>query len=299
MPPAKMHADEITVDRSLVRRLVAAQFPQWANLPIEPVPSAGTDNAIYRLGDEISVRLPRIRWAANQAEKEQHWLPKLGPLLPADVPQPLALGAPGQGYPWHWSVHRWLKGRDATAAGITAPFQLAADLARFVSAMWRVPFANDPPRGRGLRLAERDDGARSAIEALHGEIDTEAATAVWEACLQGAPWAKPPVWTHGDLIAPNLLLDQGRLTAVIDFGCLGVGDPALDLVAAWSVLPAETRDDFRSALDIDDATWVRGRGWALSQALMIIPYYRRSNPALVAVANHIIDQILAEHGDAR
>lgn len=296
MPPAKMHADEVNVDPPLVRRLLAAQFPHWAYLPIEPVPSAGTDNALFRLGDDMVVRLPRIHWATDQVEKEHGWLPRLAPLLPLAIPEPLALGRPGAGYPWRWAVHRWLVGQDATVAQIADPHQLAADLAQFVSAMWQVDLTGDPPPGRGRRLTERDEAARNAIDALHDTIDTAAATALWEECLRAPPWEKPLVWTHGDLIAPNLLVNHGRLTAVIDFGCLGVADPACDLVAAWSILPAETRSHFRAALDVDDATWARGRGWAFSQALAIIPYYRRTNPGLVAVAAHIIDEILADYG---
>lgn len=299
MPPDKMHADEITVDPSVVSRLLAAQFPQWAHLPIQPVPSAGTDNALYRLGDDMAVRLPRIHWATNQAEKEHRWLPRLAPLLPLTIPVPLALGAPGEGYPWRWTIHRWLQGQDATVSHIADPHQLAADLAQFIAAMWQVNFTDDPPPGRGRQLTERDEGARRAIEALRDTIDATAATAIWETSLQAPAWEGPPVWTHGDLIAPNLLVDRGRLTAVIDFGCLGVADPACDLVAAWSVLTAETRDVFRTALDVDDATWARGRGWAFSQALMIIPYYRDTNPGLVAVAAHIIDEVLADHHEIR
>jgi aminoglycoside phosphotransferase (APT) family kinase protein len=294
MPAGKMHDDEVDTNISLVGRLLTAQFPQWADLPIEPVRSAGTVNAIYRLGDDMAVRLPRIHWATADLEKELRYLPRLAPYLPLAIPVPLVKGEPGEGYPWHWSVYRWLEGENATVERIADPHQAATDLAQFVASLQQVNFADNEPSGRGERLALRDGPARSAIEALRGTVDTDAATAVWEASLRAPTWKRAPVWTHGDLIPTNLLVEKGQLTAVIDFGDLGVGDPACDLVAAWSVLSAETREVFRSALRVDDATWTRGRGWALSQALIIIPYYRNTNPVLVAVARRMIDEVLAD-----
>jgi aminoglycoside phosphotransferase (APT) family kinase protein len=299
MPAEKMHADEVDTDVSLVGRLLAAQFPQWADLPIEPVHSAGTDNAIYRLGDDMAVRLPRIQWATGQVDKEHRWLPRLAPLLPLAIPVLLAKGRPGEGYPWHWSVCRWLAGENATIEHIADPRQAATELAQFIAALQRIDPTGGPPPGahnsfRGVPLAWRDPQTRAAIATLHGTLDADAATAVWEAALHAPAWPGPPVWIHGDLQSGNLLAQQGRLSAVIDFGCLGVGDPACDLIVAWNLLSAETRNVFRAALQVDDATWVRGRGWALSVGLIALPYYQTSNPVLAGISRRAIDETLAD-----
>ena len=262
--------------------------------------SAGTDNAIYRLGDDMAVRLPRIHWATGQVEKEHEWLPRLAPLLPLAIPVPLAKGMPGEGYPWHWSVYRWLEGENATIERIADPRQAATDLAQFIAALQRIDPTGGPPPGahnsfRGVPLAMRDAPTRAAIAALRGTLDTDAVTAAWEAALRAPAWRGPPVWIHGDLQSGNLLAQRGRLSAVIDFGCLGVGDPACDLMVAWTLFSAETRDVFRAALPVDDATWARGRGWALSVGLIALPYYQNTNPVLAGIARRAIDEVLADH----
>ncbi len=299
MTAGKMHADEVDTDASLVGRLLAAQFPQWAGLPIAPVSSAGTDNAIYRLGDDMAVRLPRIHWAVGQVDKEHEWLPRLGPFLPLAISVPLAKGQPGEGYPWHWSVYQWLKGENATIDLIADPRQAAIDLAQFITALQRIDTTGGPRAVdhnlRGVPLADRDARTREAIAALHGMIDADAATTVWEAALQAPDWNRAPVWFHGDLLPGNLLFEQGRLSAVIDFGGLGVGDPACDLMIAWGLFSGESRDVFRAALAVDDATWARGRGHALSQAVIFIPYYLDTNPVGVSNARRMIDAVLADH----
>lgn len=300
MSAGKMHADEVSTDISLVRRLLAAQFPQWAGLPLAPVPSGGTDNAIYRLGDSMAVRLPRIHWATAQVEKEQHWLPQLAPHLPLAIPTPLAMGTPDEGYPWHWSVYRWLEGENATPERLADPCQAAAQLAQFIACLQRVDAAGGPLAGphnfsRGVPLALRDAPVRAAIQALHGTLDTQAAIAAWEAALQAPAWHGAPVWVHGDLQPGNLLAQEGRLRAVIDFGGLGVGDPACDLLVAWNLFSDQSRAAFRVALAVDDATWARGRGWALSVGLIALPYYLHTSPAMVSYAQHTIAQALADH----
>jgi aminoglycoside phosphotransferase (APT) family kinase protein len=299
MGARKMHADEVETDVPLVRRLLAAQFPRWADLPIGPVPSAGTDNALYRLGEEMVVRLPRIHWAVGLVEKEQEWLPRLAPHLPLSVPVPLAMGKPAEGFPRPWSVYRWLEGENATADRIGDLREAAADLAHFITDLQRIDPTGGPPSGpanffRGVPLAARDAGVRAAIAAWEGMVDTGALTAAWDAALQAPVWHGPPVWIHGDLSSGNLLVQRGRLSAVIDFGCLGVGDPAADLIVAWTLFSGESRDVFRAALRVDDATWARGRGWALTR-VGALPYYRDTNPVLVASARHAIDEVLAEH----
>jgi aminoglycoside phosphotransferase (APT) family kinase protein len=300
MSTGKMHVDEVDTDISLVVRLLSAQFPQWADLPIKPVPSAGTDNALYRLGDDMAVRLPRIHWAAGQVNKEHEWLPRLAPFLPLAIPMPLAKGEPGEGYPWHWSVCRWLEGENATSERITDPRQAAIDLAQFVAALQKIDATGGPPPGpdnsfRGEPLAMRDTGTREAIVTLRGILDAKAATALWNAAIEAPAWHGPPVWIHGDLQSGNLLAVAGRLSAVIDFGCLGVGDPACDVMAAWLFLPAETRAVFRNALQVDDATWARGRGWALWFGLIALPYYQSTNPVLAGIAHRAIEEVLADH----
>jgi aminoglycoside phosphotransferase (APT) family kinase protein len=303
MSADKMHVDEVDVDISLVGRLLAAQFPQWADLPIVPVHSAGTDNALYRLGSDMVVRLPRIEGATGQVDKEHQWLPRLAAHLPLAIPVPLAKGTPGEGYPWQWSAYRWLAGETATIERIANPSQAARDLAHFVVALQRIDSTGGPAPGpynsfRGEPLFTRDAETRAAVAELSGMLDTRAVTAAWDAALQAPAWHGPPVWIHGDLSPLNLLVQQGRISAVIDFGCLGVGDPACDLQVAWNLLSAQTRDVFRAALPVDDATWARGRGWALSVGLIALPYYQSTNPVLAGIARRAIDEALADQKHA-
>ncbi len=300
MSTGRMHADEMDIDVPLVRRLLEAQFHRWADLPIEPVRSAGTDNAIFRLGDHLAVRLPRVPGVIGQVEKEHRWLPRLAPLLPLAIPVPVAKGQPAEGYPWQWSVNQWLDGEPATVERIADPLEAVTDLARFIAALQQIDPTGGPPPGehnssRGEPLASRDEQTRNAIASLQDVLDTDAATAAWDAALGTTEWNGPPVWLHGDLIPSNLLARDGRLTAVIDFGCLGVGDPACDVMVAWTYLSVETRDAFRAALPVDDATWARGRGWALSFGLIALPYYQRTNPVLAAIARHAVDEALADN----
>jgi aminoglycoside phosphotransferase (APT) family kinase protein len=244
-----MHADEVETDVDLVRRLLSVQFPQWAGLRIEPVPSTGTVNAIYRLGEDMAVRLPRShRWASDLG-KELRWLPELGPHLPLRVPEPVAAGSPDEGYPWHWAVYRWLGGETFTSDRAGDPGQAAVDLARFIAALQRIEPTGGPPSGRDEPLARRDAPTRTAIEAVRGIVDTSSATAAWEASLQATAWAGTPVWIHGDLLPPNLLVEHGRLSAVIDFGAVGLGDPACDLLPAWSVLSGAARGTRRPTVN--------------------------------------------------
>lgn len=293
-----MHAGEADVDVALVRRLIAAQFPRWARLTVEPVASAGTDNALFGLGDDLVVRLPRIRGAAAQAAMELEWLPRLGPLLPLAVPVPLVVGAPADGYPWPWAVYRWLEGEVASIDRLADPCGAAASLGAFVTALQRIPADGWPsaaPRSpRGRPLATRDADVREAIAALSATFPAAELTAAWEEALQAPAWHGAPTWLHGDLHATNLLARDGRLCAVIDFGCAGVGDPACDLMAAWTFLSGATRAAFREAAPGDDAAWARGRGWALSVGLIALPYYETTNPVFAGVARHAIAEVLAD-----
>lgn len=294
MTHSNMHADEVPTDASLVGRLVAAQFPRWARLPVVRVASAGTDNALYRLGGELLVRLPRIYWAVDDVQKEHEWLPKLARRLPVEVPTPVAMGLPGEGYPWHWSVYRWIEGAPPRIVVPDDAANLALEVASFVRALELLDTTGGPIAGRGVHLSERDSDTRAAISQLRGQVDTDAVTAAWDDGLSVAPWNGSPVWIHGDLKPDNLLCRDGHLHAVIDFGGLGVGDPAADMLIAWTLLPPAARDRFRAALDVDSETWRRGRAWALSIALIQLPYYRHSNPPLAASARHVIAEVLED-----
>jgi len=298
MDEGKMHADEVVTSASLVGQLME-QFPQWAHLPITPVLSAGTDNALYRLGSDMVARLPRIEDAASKVQNEHRCLPKLAPQLPLSIPTPLEVGVPAHGYPWAWSVYRWIEGENATLDSLTDPREAAADLGRFVAALQRIDTTGGPAPGehnswRGESLTLRDEGTRDAIDSLRGVIDTDAATDAWEEAMLAPAWKGSPVWLHGDLQAGNLLATDGRLSAVIDFGCVGVGDPACDVMAAWMYLTSGTRGAFREQLSLDEATWARGRGWALSVGVVALPYYETTNPFLADIARRAIDEVLSD-----
>jgi aminoglycoside phosphotransferase (APT) family kinase protein len=286
-----MHPDELAVDAALVARLVAAQFPAWAALPVRRVRSTGTVNAIFRLGEELYARLPLLpHWAAD-LEREQRWLPRLAPRLPLRVPEPVARGEPDAAYPLPWSVFRWIPGAPYDDDVADEPAAAAA-LAAFVTALRAIPVDGAPPAGR-RPLAELDEMTRSAIDRAGGAIDAAAATAAWERALAAPVWDGARTWIHGDLLRPNLLVRDGRLHAVIDFGGAGAGDPATDVLAAWAVFGPAGRAAFRAALAVDDGAWERARGIALHQAVMIVPYYAETNPAFVTLARRTIDQILA------
>jgi aminoglycoside phosphotransferase (APT) family kinase protein len=298
MTGTRMHADEVPTDVGLVRRLLAAQFPQWAGLPLTPVPSAGTDNAVYRLGEDKAVRLPRIHWATGQIARERTWLPRLAPHLSLELPVQLAVGTPDAGYPYEWGVYRWLAGESAADAPSISLEEIAVALARFIAALQQLDPTGGPAavehqlRGAPLRL--RDAVTRAAIDAMGAMIDTDAALRVWEEALRAPEWDRPPVWFHGDLLPGNLLVAEGRLSAVIDWSGLGVGDPACDLMCAWGLFSGPSRQTFRDALAVDDATWVRARGQALSQAVIFIPYYLHTNPVGVARAPRMLREVLAD-----
>jgi aminoglycoside phosphotransferase (APT) family kinase protein len=288
----RMHADELEVDAALARRLVAAQFPRWAGLAVRRVEPSGTVNAIFRLGDELAIRLPRRAGPRAPGGKEVEWLPRLGPQLPLDVPAPVVQGHPGDGYPWFWEVHTWVEGAAVGVDGIDA-IRAARDLAAFVGALQRIDPAR-APRGRGVPLAERDESFRHWLERYDGD---RAVAADWERALAAPRWDGPPVWHHGDLDARNWLVRDGRIAGVIDWECMGVGDPACDVMVAWKLGSAAARDAFREALATDDATWDRARGWVVSQAVGVLAYYTpQNNPALVHEAERWLELVRSEPG---
>ncbi|TDT27531.1 aminoglycoside phosphotransferase (APT) family kinase protein [Streptomyces sp. BK208] len=298
MSSGQARRDTPDVDDRLVRRLVDGQFPQWSGLPVERFPSGGTVNAMYRLGETMVVRLPLVRGGVADVTTEREWLPRLAPLLPTAVPEVLGAGVPAEGYPWPWSVYRWLPGELPEAGALTDPESLATDLAAFVAAMRSVALPDPPKAYRGGPLAALDESTRAALAALRDlpeeGVDCDALTEVWQDALGAPAWDGQARWLHADLMPGNLLLSGGRLAGVIDFGCMGVGDPACDLFPAWNLLPPGAREIFREALGVDGATWRRGRGRTLSQALIALPYYRETNPAMAGNARHVIRAVLAE-----
>jgi aminoglycoside phosphotransferase (APT) family kinase protein len=291
-----MQMAQPVVDETLVRRLVTAQFPQWAQLPLRPVASSGWDNRIFHLGEHMLVRLPSAAEYSLQVEKEHQWLPRLAPLLPLPIPTPLAIGEPATEYPWRWSVYRWIEGDTAARERIDDLSLFATSLAQFLIALQRIDSTDGPRPGphnfcRGGSLSTYDAETRQAIAVLDGKINADSATAVWEAGLT-TTWGHSPVWIHGDVSAGNLLTHAGRLSAVIDFGMLGVGDPACDLTIAWTLFGGKSREAFRAMLPLDPGTWARGCAWTLWKALIVAAGYTESRDSEAAQPLRVIDELL-------
>lgn len=285
------------IDEVLVRRLVDTQFPQWAELPLELLDPAGSDHVIYRLGEELSVRLPCHSGAIGQARKEFQWLPRLAPHVPLAVPVPVGVGDPDFGYPWPWAVSRWLDGEVATVDALGDSSVAAVELAQFLAALQRfapedIPAGNSGNALTGPPLSDRDRATRTAIAEVDGVFDRAAMTELWNAALNAPGWDHSPVWFHGDFHTGNLLTSDGRLSAVIDFGGLGKGDPACDLMIAFTLMSAHSRAAFRDALGVDDATWMRGRGWALATGLNAYTSYAAVNPRVAAQTTRQITHAL-------
>lgn len=293
------NTNKIPIDVSLVRRLIATQFPQWADFPVKPVECSGWDNRTFQLGEHMTVRLPSAVEYSAQVEKEHCWLPKLAPFLPLPIPVPIAKGKPVEGYPWHWSIYRWIDGKTASLERIVDLRQFAAALAEFLAALHSIDATDGPVAGlhnfyRGGPPTTYDAETRAAIATLGCSIDAKAMTAVWDNALVST-WQDSPVWVHGDVAVGNLLVEHGRLSAVIDFGCMGVGDPACDLVIAWTLFKGDSREAFRRALPLDRATWARGRGWALWKALITCAAGTGTNHLEAEKSRLVIDEVLADH----
>lgn len=292
----RMHADQVDVTVDTVRRLVADQFPHWRALPVHPVASDGTENALFRLGDEVVLRFPLQPGPGTRAglvrEQEYAWL--VAPNVPLEMPTPLAIGEPGHGYPDAWAAYRWIPGTPVTSTPVPDLDGLARDLAGFVRAFHAIPGGGRrwDGTGRGGPLRTLDDDVRQALAASSRLADTDRLGELWSLCLAAAPHGGPDVLIHADLMPGNLLVRDGRLAAVIDFGTVGVGDPAVDLMPAWNLLPPGVRETFRRELDLDDAAWDRGRGWALAQAIIALPYYVETNPGMAETARRTLAALL-------
>lgn len=290
---------KLILDESLVRCLVVAQFPKWKDLLIRPVAESGWDNRTFHLGDNLLVRMPSEARYAAQVEKEQQWLPRLAPCLSLPIPIPVAMGQPGCGYPWHWSIYRWLEGEAVATASVVDLNGFAKSLAQFLVALQNIDSTGGPLPGlqnfyRGGALSFYDAQTRQALSVLADKIDIKTATEVWETALM-TTWHKPPVWIHGDVSAGNLLVRAGRLSAVIDFGQLGIGDPACDLAIAWTLFKNESRKIFRSTLNLDADTWMRGRAWTLWKAMVVASGVIDAPAADVVKSWEIIEEVLADH----
>jgi aminoglycoside phosphotransferase (APT) family kinase protein len=289
----RLHDGEVDIDVKLVRRLLVTQFPELCDYPLEEVHSTGTVNAMYRLGGDLCVRLPRVeRWAADLM-KELEWLPRLAPHVSLAVPEPLHEGQAGSGYPYTWAIYSWIAGNTYEPGGAIDDRDAAADVAQFVLELRAVDPSGGPPSGR-LPLRQLEAITRRAINSLTGVADIAAVTDAWERSLRAPVWDGRPVWRHCDLLPPNVLVEKGRLRAVIDFGGVGVGDPALDVIPAWTMFSQPGRLAFRAILDVDDGTWARARGFALHQALLIIPYYAETNPEFVDMATRTVAEVIAD-----
>jgi aminoglycoside phosphotransferase (APT) family kinase protein len=285
------------IDRQLVRGLIADQFPIWSHHPIIAVDSTGTDNAIFRLGDNMAVRLPKVAWAMHQPQREYDYLPMVGAHLALPVPVPIALGMPTSAYPCHWTICAWVDGETLSLADVIANPDLPDDLARLIADLAAIDPDGGPPSGkangfRGSALITRDVSFRVALPKLTDLIDTGTAMACWQESLAAPTWRQSPQWVHGDLMPGNLLFRNGRLCGTIDFGMMGVGDPACDAMAAWTCLSADARPRFRERSGADEAMWLRARGWALSVAVIALAAYRDDNPPLASLFTRTICEIL-------
>jgi aminoglycoside phosphotransferase (APT) family kinase protein len=282
-----MHDEEVEVDDALVRRLLATQIPDLADRPLTMVEPWGTDNAIWRLGGDLVVRLPRVHWATGQINREATWLPLLAPHLPVAVPEPVAIGEPGLGYPYRWAVHRWIPGEGAALDRIADPATFALDLAEVVRRLQAVPTEGAPSaRNRARPLHTYDEPTRWAIDNASHLIDPVAAMAVWEEALAAPPYDGPPVWVQGDLEG-NCLVSDGRLCGIVDWGSACAGDPAVDVQVVWSPLFTDrSRRAFLDALDVDDAMLARSRGAAINQACAALPYFLHTYPLIVERSRH-------------
>jgi aminoglycoside phosphotransferase (APT) family kinase protein len=274
---SRMHADEIPVGVETVQALLATQFGHWADLPIERVDSSGTVNSMFRLGDDKVVRLPFVAHGASGIDHEATWLPRLAPHLPVPVPTVRGVGRPGVGYPFNWLILDWLDGKHPTPGDEQLSPALAFDLARFIRALRTINTADAPVGYRGGSFHGLDESVRDCLAQIDDIVDAPVLTEIWAEAMAAPEWSGQPVWVHCDLLAANLLVADGRLSGVLDFATSGIGDPACDLMPAWSILTADRRTDFRDAVAADDATWSRGRGWMLAQAAIALPYYRHTN----------------------
>lgn len=296
MSDKSLHAGELVIDIALANALISTQYPQWAKLEIRPILSSGTDNEIFRLGENMCLRIPKSTSTINNLDKEYAWLPYLTP-LPLRIPAPIAKGKPGNGYPCNWCIFDWIDGETATPNQLHNQHDVAVDIAEFIKALQIVDTRNAPLSGshnnyRGVPLINRDLLTRKAIGNLRNIYDPSILTVIWETALNTTAWDQKPVWLHGDIHSGNLLFNNHRLCAVIDFGLSGVGDPACDLMVGWTQFSPDVRETFQKSINADTATLARGKGWALSWAVIALAHYLDTNPFLTTMSKGTIKRIL-------
>ena len=287
------------ISSETVRRLVDRQLPQWAKLPVTPVLEQGNDNRTFRLGDELAVRLPSAAAYVAGLAKEDRCLPLLAQHLSTAVPVPVATGVPGADYPYPWSVRRWITGTTPERDSDLDRVGLAEDVGGFLRELRSVPQGEGPVAGahsfyRGCHPTVYGDQVQQSLVQLSDRVDAQVCQAIWRESVSTA-WPFEPVWFHGDLASANLLTVHGRLAAVIDFGTCGVGDPACDLVIAWTLFAGKERDAFRSAVGLPEDAWARARGWALWKALVTVC---DPTSSLFAQQTHALRELLAERRGA-
>lgn len=288
-----LHDGERELTVSTVRQLLRSQFPTYVEQTIRPAES-GTVNRIFRLGDTLCLRFPRVAGSVAGLERELAWLPQLAPHVSIRIPQPVAQGKPSADYPFRWAIYEWLAGAPFAPEIDGATLAHAERLATFISELRQIDTADAPRSTRDRPLQQADLSIADAIEFLADQFDPTLLQHIWTTCVNIPPYHGEGVWLHGDLIPTNLLVENGMLTAVIDFGLVAVGDPAVDYIPAWAVLRGDARHRFRALLDIDEASWQRGRGFAFSQALRIVPYYHKSNPAFAEMGLATIREIVED-----
>jgi aminoglycoside phosphotransferase (APT) family kinase protein len=303
MQAPKLHAGEIDISTDLAAKLIAGQFPQWAGLPVRAVTSAGTECVLYRLGDDLVIRLPRRPGKSLDSLLTEGVLARLAPFLPVPVPELMAEGRPTADYPASWGVLRWLEGDTPVEGHLTAPGLLAVDLADFLLALWRidlaeVDLAGCPAAYRGGPLAEEHEFTLGAIERVRDQIDADAARTIWDDAMELPAWDGPHTFVHADMMPGNVVTRDGRLSAVIDFGTAGIGDPSVDLIVAWMLLPDHARPAFRRATGVDAATWLRGRARALSWPLGHLLYYQDTSPVMADNARYTIREVFADYSSS-
>ncbi len=293
--------DGLDITKELVTKLIAEQFPQYVHLAISPVAQGGHDNRTFHLGSEYSVRLPSAQGYERQVQKEQTWLPKIAPHLPLPISQPIALGVPSDDYPWKWSIYRWLEGESANCLTLSeaALETIAVQLAHFLSEFHKFDAEGAPVPGlhnwwRAAHTSIYDEETRDLIDKLRAYIDADKAKDLWQKAID-SKWHREPVWVHGDVASGNLLVKDNRLAAVIDFGCMGIGDPACDLTIAWTFFKGNSRERFKATIALDEHTWERARGWAMWKALYEISVLPDKTGQALAKQQQIIHDVLEEH----
>jgi aminoglycoside phosphotransferase (APT) family kinase protein len=296
-----MNSERLIINETLVRQLVTDQFPQWKDLLIQPVAHQGWDNRTFRLGDHMLVRLPSAEEYVRQVLKEQKWLPYIAPKLPLPIPEPIAMGKPSKDYPWNWSIYRWLEGISANVVKLDDEHleTIALQLANFLNEFHQFDAAGAPTPGlhnwwRAAHTSVYDAETRMLINKLKSLINADSANALWEKAIS-SKWNKDPVWVHGDIASGNILLKDNKISAVIDFGCMGIGDPACDLTIAWTFFKNKSRVVFKNVLNLDPDTWARARGWALWKALYELSEVENKLSAEAVEQKRIIEDVLKEH----